>query len=597
MDNFKLVRLILSVRFTALKNYIFYGRNADGKNSYKYLPYSLLGLLFAGPVLLVNYLLFFSIFNILSKTSFYRSLNGKEVIYSALFVVIFIYMFFSRLLSRTADIKSAPDVVFLATSPISNLTFFWAKFLEKFLLKAFILSVFIILPAVVAFGLIFSPSWGFYFFLVPLLLLYFIFPLALQATVVIGFIRLSIKKVVLLKKYSYRIRMTIITIGLLISSEFASRFVYQLIVKRWQAITDLRIIIASAVNNLILIIGKIGLYLPSRIWAKSLSNIDISLGASMKYFFLAILISVFMLVLAHILTKKIAPESTITQVHNIIKIPKISSSNYLIRVLASPFAAPYRSILLKDVKIILRSKKSLTGILASSIISLIIINMLNGVKTSIIIPKSFYPFSFYYLVLISFISIPLTRELLPWLSIDGEGRNFALFQVAPLDMEKVLITKFYLLSFFISLLAATLMIIAAVKLQISVLLTFVGMIVGLVVTLSVASIIFGLSAIFPIFDWEKREQAGTSFWAFYIGHLLVSAYIFLTALLLLIPLERYLASYYKVKPLFAASPARIWIMTSLMFLALSLIAILAPLKLGADRLEIIYEKTHRTLKV
>lgn len=522
-------------------NYIIYGPQARNKKSYHRLIFPLIISLFVIISASFGYLL-------ISAFLFNPSLNSsKHMTLASILFILFVYLMTYKLHQAVICLYYS-TIGLLSVAPIPPRVVFLATLLEKPLFKAKLL-LFNALVAAFAWC-VFSPSsWAVFVTTAIGLPLYFSLAFAFRSFLVILGRACSLTKIIRLQKISSKFIFIIALFGLAELTRNVGLAVSRLLTGSVRAGSLLSSI--ESLNPAILFLGKAGLSFPPSNWmAKSfVLAANKYQGRSILWLLPLLLLSCAFWVSIVFLAQLTLERKVVSHCHEpVVKAPiKQNERQRFLRLLTSLLPLDLHAVAVKDITLLLRQKELLFRDIAKTMIAVfIIIGALSGINASGIL-RSFMP-PFYYLVLTGLTGFVFAATILPYAGIDSEGKCFGIFQASPVDLKYVLLVKFLIFYtivvsniLLVSLVASALLGIPADQI-------IIGLILNSIMLLAICGISFGISAIFPRFDWELPSQAGSSLLSIYMRQLLMQAYIFIVGVIGFFSIENRIGSSFGFKP-------------------------------------------------
>lgn len=594
ITDLSLLILILKAMYKSRWNYLIYGPRARNKRSYHRWVFPLiillLGVLGWGLIFLTSA----SIFSGSANSTYFKEAPDKQVFASAILLLLFVYLSLNKIL-RSVIYLLSPSASLLAISPVSPVAIFLATVLEGPLFKIILLMLGL-LVIICAYCIISPFSWGIYIALIIILPLYLSLSLALRSVLSILFRAVNLKRIIYAQRVVSWLIFLAILIGLAVFAHYVSVAVYKLILDTSQALVQIQSSII--LNRLILLLGKIGFAFPPSNWAaKSLvAAINGDITNSLKGILPLILLSCVVWAGTIFLVKTSLDKKSIFCSHEIIiKAPITANKKQrFLQRLGNILSPDLYAVVVKDISLIVRQKELLfKNVITSILVVFVIIGALSGINSVHVMPL-FVPL-FYYLVFIGLTGFIFAATILPLISIDSEGKNFYLFQASPVSIGRVLTAKFCIFCVLVLSIIDPITLVAGLWLQFSAGQIVISLILNSVMVISICGISFGMAAIFPRFDWEVSSQAGSSFLSIYTRQLLMQVYILAVGCIGFFSIERHIGETFGFRPLFSLPSYLNWLIAGLLFLGLNLLATFIPLRLGASKLQIIYDKSYRSL--
>jgi ABC-2 type transport system permease protein len=269
------------------------------------------------------------------------------------------------------------------------------------------------------------------------------------------------------------------------------------------------------------------------------------------------------------------------------KAAKLSRSkiiNYVLERLCNPLPPQMRVIILKDIRVFLRDTTQWPQLFL--ICALIIIYIYNF--SVLPLEKSPMP-TFYLQNMLSFINLGLAAFVISAIavrftfpSISLEGRSFWILKSSPVDLRKLVWSKFWMNFFFLLIPAEILIITTDILMNATSFMIWLSAITIGGMIFGITSLGIGLGAYFPRFKVENVSQIATGFGGMLYMITAVS-FIGLVVILEARPVYLFFMSKLRSIPLTGRELAEIITLLSLV-LVVNVVAFILPMKLGLRKL-------------
>jgi ABC-2 type transport system permease protein len=455
---------------------------------------------------------------------------------SLLLMFVFFLLIFSSLLSSINSLYLSNDLLTILSSPVSWDSIFLSKWLET-TVKSSWMIVFAILPVFIAFGLFFNSPAGYYFFLLPILLLYVSIPAGLGVVVSIILMALVPAK---------RAKNIFIVLGILILGILFLLFRF---------LRPERFANPEWFANLTIFLSEmklsVSVFLPSMWATETLTPFFDTHGGTPFFYMLLLLFTVCVLIVfgrwlfnAFYYKGFVKAQqshgtwlATSEDLHGLKRSFSLKSLYARFLKIVCSCCKGYRAALVeKDITTFFRNvgqSSQVLLLLAIIVIYLFSIKALPVEWGTLLSLKLRYIISFLNIGLVGFvIAAVATRLVLP--SVGNEGSAFWIIRVSPLSMRKFLWSKFNIAFFPLLILAQALIIISNLFLGVKAWFMALGIGTCFVLVASITGLAIGIGAYTARFSLEDRdkEQSGFQGAAYMLSAFTV---IVITVLLEIIP--------------------------------------------------------------
>ena len=533
--------LLLKTKILSYKNS---SKNEEKKRFIRFIIFFSVGLLFW----LGTFLIFFRVLSYFSSIEVIGALLASRLL-SMVFLTFFSLLIFSNVITALSTYFLSDDLQLLNSTPVALSSLYVGRFVENIVNSSWTV-LFFSFPVFLAYGLVYHASLLYYLTLIGVIVPFLLLSAALG------------------------------TILILI-------LVYIFPARRLKDI----ILLASIflVVGVFLFITPTSPLIPSQWAANAIS--PFLFGSPEDWgFFLLLLWSTGLafVVMGEWVFKRIYYDAwSKAQEAKSAKLSRSKIVNRLLETMLRPFPSQIRVVVLKDIRIFLRDTNQWPQLFL--ICALVVIYIYNF--SVLPLEKSPMP-TFYLENLLSFINLGLAAFVIAAIavrftfpSISLEGRSFWIVKSSPLELRKLVWSKFWLNFFFLLIPAEFLIITTDILMNATNFMLWLSAITIGGMTFGITSLGMGFGAYFPRFKVENVSQIATGFGGMMYMIVAVS-FIGLVVILEARPVYLFFMSKIRSIPLTGAELTEIVVLL-FMALILNVLAFILPMKLGLRKLAIL----------
>jgi ABC-2 type transport system permease protein len=555
--------LLLKAKVLSYKNS---SKQEDKKRLLRFTVFFTIGLLFW----FVIFLIFFRVLSYFSSIELIGTLLASKLL-AMVFLTFFSLLIFSNVITALSTYFLSDDLQLLNCLPMSLGSLYTGRFIENIVNSSWTV-LFFSFPVFLAYGLVYNASLFYYITLigviVPFLLISAAMGIILILLLVYIFPARRLKDIILLASI-----LLVVVVFLFIRFLQPERLVdpesFYLVM---DYITDLRLPTSPL--------------LPSQ-WATNAISPFLFGHAEDLLFFTLLLWSTglaFVVIGEWVFEKIYYDAWSKAQEAKSAKLSRSKILNHALETLLKPFSSQIRAIVLKDIRTFLRDTNQWPQLFL--ICALIIIYVYNF--SVLPLEKSPMP-TFYLQNLISFINLGLAAFVISAIavrftfpSISLEGKSFWILKSSPVEMRRLLWSKFWVSFFFLLIPAEILIITTDILMNATYFMIWLSVITIGCMTFGITSLGVGLGTCFPRFKAENVSQIATGFGGM-IYMIVAVSFIGLVVILEARPVYLFFMSKLQGLPLTGGELTEIFLLL-FMALVLNVLAFILPMRLGLKKL-------------
>lgn len=527
------------------------------------LAYVFIASLFA----FMGFFFFYRIFLYLQSTPDIGSALIIRIL-STGFLTFFVLLAVSNIITSISTLYSSPEVSYLFSNPISYKDIFLVKFVENIFFSSWAITL-LGTPIIASYGVVIGAPFYFYIMLFLFFIPFIVIASSLGVIVaLLGARFLSTSKLKKILAYA----LPVVFIAILI-------FLYLIrpqvmIINETEDLMEIN----RFLSNIEMLSNPI---MPNDWMIRSLSSTVMKDYMDMLFYGGLLITTAFVLFNFTVwLAEKIYYESWTRSLESggnrnrSNKLSKFLEKNIFLKL----FPQHIRSMIVKDTLLFFRMPEQWAQLLILVILLFVyIVNLRN-------MPLNFE--NRFWSTMIAFLNFGFTGYVLATVSvrfvfpaISLEGYSFWTVGTAPISLKTIFWEKFWF-SFIISLVCAeTLMYISSSLLKVDTMIMVISLVGTLFMCISLTSMNIGLGAIYPYFHEKNPSKIASSAGAL-VAVIICLVYVGLTVTIIAYPTSLYLQSRWRR----FAMPIEPIILSFLALLALNIVAITIPIRLGLNKL-------------
>ncbi len=555
--------ILLRPRFHAVKNRLTRLKKGDGL---KTSVLALLGVAFWAFMFIVSY----------RVLSYFRTVEGLGDLLalrllSMVLLTFFSILVFSNVVTSLSTFYLSGELDILHSSPVRIESIYRAKFIETLIDSSWMTLIYG-LPVFIAYGAVFKAGPSYFAGLLLTIMPFLIIPAAIGI----------IMTMLLVSAFpARRARDILVLLGLLL---FVVLYILFRMLRPEQLVDPDAF--PTLVQYLTAMRGPVSPLLPSS-WASDALAPLLKKNASDALFFLLMLWSTALagIVIAEWVCGKIYYAGwSRSQEGKRAKLSRSRAADLFFRLAVLPFRGTMRAIVLKDIKLFFRDASQWSQLFLLFALTVVYIYSFK------LLPLERAPLPTIYIQnIISFLNLGMVgfvtsavavRFVFPAVSLEGE--SFWIIRSSPLPLKDFLWAKFWSSVLPLLVLSEVLIVVSNILLKVSSVMMIIGVATVFLMTFGIAALGVGMGAAFPRFRYENVAQIPTGFGG--IAYMIVTM-LFIGAVITLEAWPVY--RIFLAQALGAGmGPAKwAWIaVTFLLVIALIVIAVILPIKIGLKRL-------------
>jgi len=555
--------ILLHPRFHAVKNRLTRLKKGDGL---KTAVLAFLGVAFWAFMFIVSY----------RVLSYFRNVEGLGDLLalrllSMVLLTFFSILVFSNVVTALSTFYLSGELEILHSSPIRIESIYRAKFIETLIDSSWMTLIYG-LPVFIAYGAVFKAGFAYFAGLLLTIAPFLIIPAAIGIMVTMLLVSAFPAR---------RARDILVLLGLLL---FVVLYILFRMLRPEQLVDPDAF--PTLVQYLTAMRGPVSPLLPSS-WASDALAPLLKKNAGDALFFLLMLWSTALagIVIAEWVCGKVYYAGwSRSQEGKRAKLSRSRAADLFFRLAVLPFRGTMRAIVLKDIKLFFRDTSQwsqLFLLLALTVVYIYSFKLLPLERSPL--PTIYIQniISFLNLGMVGFVtSAVAVRFVFPAVSLEGE--SFWIVRSSPLPLKDLLWAKFWSSVLPLLVLAEVLIVLSNILLKVSSLMMIIGVATVFLMTIGIAALGVGMGAAFPRFRYENVAQIPTGFGG--IAYMIVTM-LFIGAVITLEAWPVY--RIFLVQSLgMSMGPAKwAWIaLTFLLVIALVVLAVILPMKIGLKRL-------------
>lgn len=555
--------LLLKAKFLSYKNS---SKQENKKRLLRFIIFFTIGLLFwCGTFLIV-----FRVLSYFSSIELIGALLASKLL-AMIFLTFFSLLIFSNVITALSTYFLSDDLQLLNALPMPRGSLYTSRFVENIVNSSWTV-LFFSFPVFLAYGLVYKASLLYYLTLigviVPFLMISAAVGIVLILLMVYIFPARRLKDIILLASILL-VGGVFVFVRFLQPERFVNPESFYLVM---DYITELKIPTSPL--------------LPSQ-WATNAISPFLFGGVENMLFFILLLWSTGLafLVIGEWIFERIYYDAwSKAQEAKSAKLSRSKIVNRLFEKLLTPFSAQARAVVLKDIRTFLRDTNQWPQLfLICALITIYIYNF-----SVLPLEKSPMP-TFYLENLLSFINLGLAAFVISAIavrftfpSISLEGKSFWILRSSPLEMRRLLWSKFWISFFFLLIPAEILIITTDILMNATDFMIWLSVITIGCMTFGITSLGIGLGTYFPRFKVENVSQITTGFGGM-IYMIVAVSFIGLVVILEARPVYLFFMSKLRSIPLTGWELTEIGVLL-FMALVLNVLAFVLPMKFGLKKL-------------
>ena len=555
--------LLLKAKFLSYKNS---SKQENKKRLLRFIIFFTIGLVFW----FGTFLIFFRVLNYFSSIELIGALLASKLL-AMIFLIFFSLLIFSNVITALSTYFLSDDLQLLNALPMPRGSLYTSRFVENIVNSSWTV-LFFSFPVFLAYGLVYKASLLYYLTLigviVPFLMISAAVGIVLILLMVYIFPARRLKDIILLASILL-VGGVFVFVRFLQPERFVNPESFYLVM---DYITELKIPTSPL--------------LPSQ-WATNAISPFLFGGVEDMLFFILLLWSTGLafLVIGEWIFERIYYDAwSKAQEAKSAKLSRSKIVNRLFEKLLTPFSAQARAVVLKDIRTFLRDTNQWPQLfLICALITIYIYNF-----SVLPLEKSPMP-TFYLENLLSFINLGLAAFVISAIavrftfpSISLEGKSFWILRSSPLEMRRLLWSKFWISFFFLLIPAEILIITTDILMNATDFMIWLSVITIGCMTFGITSLGMGLGTYFPRFKVENVSQITTGFGGM-IYMIVAVSFIGLVVILEARPVYLFFMSKLRSIPLTGWELTEIVVLLSLA-LVLNVLAFFLPMKFGLKKL-------------
>ena len=555
--------LLLKVKILSYKNS---SRREDKKRLLRLIVFFAIGLLFW----FGTFLIFFRVLSYFSGIDLIGTLLASKLL-SMVFLTFFSLLIFSNVITALSTYFLSDDLQLLNALPMSPSSLYTGRFVENIVNSSWTV-LFFSFPVFLAYGLVYNASLFYYLTLIGVIIPFLLISAAVGILLILLLVYIfparRLKDIILLA--------SILLVGgvfLFIRFLQPERLVDP---ESFYLVMDYITNLKTPTSPLI----------PSQ-WATNAISPFLFDDLGDWRFFIILLWSTGLafVVIGEWVFKKIYYDAwSKAQEAKAAKLSRSKMVNRLLETLLKPLSSQIRVIVLKDLKIFLRDTNQWPQLFLIGALAIIYIYNFS------VLPLEKSPMPTFYLEnLLSFINLGLAAFVISAIavrftfpSISLEGRSFWIVKSSPLELRKLLWSKFWVNFFFLLIPAEILIITTDILMNATHFMLWLSALTIAGMTFGITSLGIGFGAYFPRFRVENVSQIATGFGGM-IYMIAAISFIGLVVILEARPVYLFFMSKLRNLPLTGGELTEIVILLS-MVLLLNVLAFILPMKFGLKKL-------------
>lgn len=555
--------LLLTAKILSYKNS---SRKDDKKGLLRFTIFFTIGLLFW----FGTFLIFFRALSYFSSIEVIGALLAAKLL-SMVFLTFFSLLIFSNVITALSTYFLSDDLQLLNSLPVSLGSLYAGRFIENIVNSSWTV-LFFSFPVFLAYGLVYKASLFYYFTLigviVPFLLISAAMGIILILLLVYIFPARRLKDIILLASI-------LLVIGVFLFVRFLQP----------EKLVDPEsfYLVMDYISNLKIPTSPL---IPSQ-WATNAIS-PFLFGHSEDLLFFVLLLwstGLAFVVIGEWIFRRIYYDAwSKAQEAKAAKLSRSRVFNHVLETLLKPLSVQVRAIVLKDLRTFFRDTNQWPQLFLVG--ALIIIYIYNF--SVLPLEKSPMP-TFYLQNLISFINLGLAAFVISALavrftfpSISLEGKSFWILRSSPLEVSRLLWSKFWISFFFLLIPAEILIITTDILMNATNFMIWLSVITIGCMTFGITSLGIGLGTYFPRFKAENVSQIATGFGGM-IYMITAVSFVGLVVILEARPVYLFFMSKLRGIPLTGGELTEITLLF-FMALVLNVLAFVLPMKLGIKKL-------------
>jgi len=555
--------ILLHPRYHAVKNRLTRLKKGDGL---KTAILALLGAAFWAFMFIVSH----------RVLSYFRTVEGLGDLLalrllSMVLLTFFSILVFSNVVTSLSTFYLSGELDILHSSPVRIESIYRAKFIETLIDSSWMTLIYG-LPVFIAYGTVFKAGFSYFAGLLLTIVPFLIIPAAIGIIVTMLLVSAFPAR---------RARDILVLLGLLL---FVVLYILFRMLRPEQLVDPDAF--PTLVQYLTAMRGPVSPLLPSS-WASDALAPLLKKNAGDALFFLLMLWSTALagIVIAEWVCGKVYYAGwSRSQEGKRAKLSRSRAADLFFRLAVLPFRGTMRAIVLKDIKLFFRDTSQwsqLFLLLALTVVYIYSFKLLPLERSPL--PTIYIQniISFLNLGMVGFVtSAVAVRFVFPAVSLEGE--SFWIVRSSPLPLKDLLWAKFWSSVLPLLVLAEVLIVLSNILLKVSSLMMIIGVATVFLMTIGIAALGVGMGAAFPRFRYENVAQIPTGFGG--IAYMIVTM-LFIGAVITLEAWPVY--RIFLVQSLgMSMGPAKwAWIaLTFLLVIALVVLAVILPMKIGLKRL-------------
>ena len=557
------ITILLTAKILSYKNS---SKQEDTKRLLRFAVFFTIGVLFwCG-----TFLIFFRVLCYFSSIEVIGSLLASKLL-SMIFLTFFSLLIFSNVITALSNYFLSDDLQLLNSLPMSLGSLYTGRFIENIVNSSWTI-LFFSFPVFLAYGLVYSASLFYYLTLIGVIIPFLLISAAMGTVVILLLVYIfparRLKDIILITSI-------LLVMGVFLFIRFLQpeRLVdperFYLVM---DYITDLKVPTSPLI--------------PSQWATNAISPFLFGHPEDLQFFILLLWSTglAFVVIGEWIFERIYYDAWSKAQEAKSAKLSRSKIVNHLLEALLKPFSSQIRAIILKDLRTFLRDTNQWPQLFL--ICALIIIYIYNF--SVLPLEKSPMP-TFYLQNLISFINLGLAAFVISALavrftfpSISLEGKSFWILKSSPVELRRLLWSKFWV-NFFCLLIPAEILIITTdILMNATHFMIWLSAITIGCMTFGITSLGIGLGTYFPRFKVENVSQIATGFGGMMFMIVAVS-FIGLVVILEARPVYLFFMSRLRNLPLTGGELTEIIILL-FMALVLNVLAFILPMKFGIKKL-------------
>ena len=555
--------LLLKAKFLSYKNS---SKQGDKKRLLRIIIFFTIGLVFW----FGTFLIFFRVLNYFSNIELIGALLASKLL-AMIFLTFFSLLIFSNVITALSTYFLSDDLQLLNSLPMPRGSLYTGRFVENIVNSSWTV-LFFSFPVFLAYGLVYKASLLYYLNLigviVPFLMISAAVGIVLILLLVYIFPARRLKDIILIASILL-VGGVFVFVRFLQPERFVNPESFYLVM---DYITELKIPTSP--------------FLPSQ-WATSAISPFLFGGTEDILFFVLLLWSTglaFVVVGEWIFERIYYDAWSKAQEAKSAKLSRSKIFNWLLEKTLNPLSTQVRAVILKDLRTFLRDTNQWPQLfLICALITIYVYNF-----SVLPLEKSPMP-TFYLENLLSFINLGLAAFVISAIavrftfpSISLEGKSFWILRSSPLELRRLLWSKFWVSFFFLLIPAEILIITTDILMNATDFMIWLSAITIGCMTFGITSLGIGLGTYFPRFKVENVSQIATGFGGM-IYMIAAVSFVGLVVILEARPVYLFFMSKLRSVPLTGGELTEILVLLSLA-LGLNVLAFILPMKYGLKKL-------------